>query len=68
MTGISDYAKRVPYYRRLHAANRAERLAQFKAYRKHNREAIKIAKGMGVPIPEARKLLNSLLHQQKPRA
>lgn len=56
MTGVSDYAQRVPYYRRRYEGRRQHYIDNGKTYRRRNREAIKVARGLGVSIKAARRL------------
>lgn len=57
MTGISDYAFRVSYYRARYSERKPAYNAAARDYRKRNAEAIKIARGLGISIPEARRMI-----------
>lgn len=50
---------RAEYGRRWRKAHRAAMCAIARRYRERNRLAIKVARGLGVPIPEARKRLGA---------
>lgn len=51
---------RAEYGRRWRRANRAVMCTIARRYRERNRMAIKVARGLGIPIPEARALIRRL--------